>query len=84
MSEKGSTSTHLRWKKIEKHFFRKICNTSFFVKKRQNDSEHIIQFYRGNPSLWNHHMEEYCDRNLCEILFRKFTDELNGKFSIYR
>ena len=42
----------------------------------------IIDFYRENASLWNHHLNEYRDRNLREVLLDKLAVEFNGKFTV--
>jgi hypothetical protein len=42
----------------------------------------LIEFYRENIALWNHHLVDYRDRNFREVLLDKLANELEGKFTI--
>lgn len=46
------------------------------------ETEDLIDFYRDNPSLWNHTLVEYRDRNLRESLMSKLFNQFESKFTI--
>lgn len=46
------------------------------VKLNENESEMLIDFYKSNPSLWNHNLTEYRDRNLRNVLMQKLCSEI--------
>lgn len=45
------------------------------------EKEMLIDFFNSNPSLWNHHLTEYRDRNLRDSLYEKLVQLFDGKFS---
>lgn len=45
------------------------------------ERETLIDFFNSNPSLWNHHLTDYRDRNLRDSLYEKLVDLFTGKFS---
>ena len=44
--------------------------------------EELIDFYRENEPLWNHHLKEYRDRNLREVKLRELMEQFEGQFAI--
>ena len=46
------------------------------------ETEELIDFYREHPSLWNHTLEEYRDRNLRESYMSKLCDQFDSKFTV--
>ena len=46
-----------------------------------NDVEMLIDYYQSNPSLWNHNLGEYRDRDLRDILLEKLVDELDNRYN---
>ena len=51
--------------------------------KKKNDFENVeieqvIEFYRENEPLWNHHLKEYRDRNLREAKLRELMEQFEG------
>ena len=74
-------------KKIWKFFddmelLRGDLNKKKGVQFEADELERIIDFYRENASLWNHHLNEYRDRNLRDVLLDKLAVEFNGKFTV--
>ena len=63
-------------------FLRGDLNKKKGVQFGVDELERIIDFYRENASLWNHHLNEYRDRNLREVLLDKLAVEFNGKFTV--
>ena len=63
-------------------FLRGDLNKKKGVQFEADELERIIDFYRENASLWNHHLNEYRDRNLREVLLDKLAVEFNGKFTV--
>ena len=63
-------------------FLRGDLNKKKGVQFEVDELERIIDFYRENASLWNHHLNEYRDRNLREVLLDKLAVEFNGKFTV--
>lgn len=47
-----------------------------------DETEELIDFYRAHPSLWNHTLEEYRDRNLRESYMSKLCDQFDSKFTV--
>lgn len=45
------------------------------------EKETLIDFFSANPALWNHHLNEYRDRNLRDSLFEKLVEQFEGKFT---
>lgn len=45
------------------------------------EKETLIDFFNANPALWNHHLNEYRDRNLRDSLLEKLTEKFEGKFT---
>ena len=45
-----------------------------------DERELLIDFYKSHPSLWNHNITEYRDRNLRDALLDKLVVELGNKF----
>jgi len=45
------------------------------------EKETLIDFFNTNPALWNHHLNEYRDRNLRDSLLEKLTEKFEGKFT---
>ena len=52
------------------------------TKEKSEEIEDLIDFYRENPSLWNHNLEEYRDRVLRESLMTKLSESYDGRFTI--
>ena len=46
------------------------------------DIEQVIDFYRENEPLWNHHLKEYRDRNLREAKLRELVEQFEGQFTV--
>ena len=63
-------------------FLRGDLNKKKGVQFEADELERIIDFYRENASLWNHHLNEYRDRNLREVLLDKLAVEFNRKFTV--
>ena len=63
-------------------FLRGDLNKKKGVQFEADKLERIIDFYRENASLWNHHLNEYRDRNLREVLLDKLAVEFNRKFTV--
>jgi len=71
------------WKFFEDmDFLRGDLNKKKGVQFEADEIERIIDFYRENASLWNHHLGEYRDRNLREALLNKLVVEFNEKFTM--
>ena len=47
-----------------------------------DETEELIEFYRDNPALWNHTLQDYRDRNLRECLMAKLNEQFAEKFTI--
>ena len=47
-----------------------------------DENEQLIDFYRENDVLWNHHLGEYHDRSLREAVLMKLEVEFEGKFTV--
>jgi len=45
------------------------------------EKETLIDFFNTNSALWNHHLNEYRDRNLRDSLLEKLTEKFEGKFT---
>ena len=41
--------------------------------------ETLIDFYKENSFLWNHHLEQYKNRNLRDVTLNKLLDILSGR-----
>ena len=63
-------------------FLRGDLNKKKGVQFEADELERIIDFYRENAPLWNHHLNEYRDRNLRDVLLDKLAVEFNGKFTV--
>ena len=46
-----------------------------------DEREILIDFYKNNPPLWNHRMEEYWNRDLRQALLNKLMGEFEEKFT---
>ena len=51
------------------------------VKFDTEEKEMLISFFSSNSPLWNHHLEDYRDRDLRESLLGKLVEQFEGKFS---
>ena len=47
-----------------------------------DEMEQIIDYYRENPPLWNHHLAEYRNRDTREILMINLCKEFENKFTV--
>lgn len=65
----------------EMEFLKGDLNKKKTVQFEIDEIERLIDFYRENAALWNHHLVEYRDRNLREALLNKLLDEFKGKFT---
>ena len=45
------------------------------------EERETIDFFNSNPSLWNHHLTEYRDRNLRDSLMEKLAEKFHGQFN---
>ena len=54
-------------------FLKGDLNKKKTVQFEIDEIERLIDFYRENAALWNHHLVECRDRNLREALFNKLT-----------
>ena len=72
-----------KWKFYEDLEFLKVELT--VSKKKLNfegiDIKTLINFYHSNPSLWNHNLAEYRDRDLRDVLLEKCVDEFDNRFT---
>lgn len=46
------------------------------------ETDDLIEFYRDNPPLWNHTLQQYRDKHLREALMNKLSQQFEGKFSV--
>ena len=44
--------------------------------------EQLIDFYRENEPLLNHHLKKYSDRNLREAKLRELMEQFEGQFTV--
>ena len=45
----------------------------------EEETEQLIEFYKQNDQLWNHHLTSYRDRNLRDLNFKKLCEILPNR-----
>ncbi|XP_057291198.1 uncharacterized protein LOC130613858 [Hydractinia symbiolongicarpus] len=80
----GSEVPSKKWKFYEQMEFI-VTDLTKEKKKAQLSSdelEELIDFYRENPALWNHTLQDYRDRVLREALMVKLSERFDGKYTV--
>ena len=80
--KKSANGNESKWKFYKDFDFLVGSLTKKKNKVESVEIEQLIDFYRENESLWNHHLKECRDRNLREAKLRELMEQFEGQFTV--
>ena len=80
--KKSANGNESKWK-----FYKEFDFLVGSLTKKRNEFESVeieqlIDSYRGNEPLWNHHLKGYRDRNFREVKLRELMEQFEGQFTV--